>query len=361
MRPDDCFSPDYGSARRRFLDASAAAGATTEAIAHPGRGPGGEALAMDVAWFGPADAERVLLTCSATHGIEGFCGSAGQIAWLAGGRLRELPPGIACMAVHAVNPYGFAWQRRVNEDNVDLNRNFIDHAAGYPENAGYDELAETLCPRSLDEETLAATQRALEAFEAERGPTAWLNAVVKGQYRHADGLFYGGRAAAWSNRTLRALLGRRLGAARQVAYIDFHSGLGPSGYGEPMSSHPYGSAAFRRLRDWYGDEVTSTGDGSMNFVENDGDSINAVVESLPQAEVTGICLEFGTLPEWDVLNAMRRENWLQFHGDRESRQGRDIVAGLRAAFYGETPAWKRSIVERSLEMQAKAVAALAAS
>ena len=37
--------------------------------------------------------------------------------------------------IHALNPFGFAHLRRANEDNVDLNRNFVDHEGGnYPEN-----------------------------------------------------------------------------------------------------------------------------------------------------------------------------------------------------------------------------------
>ena len=56
---------------------------------------------------------------------------------------------------------------------------------------------------------------------------------------------------------------------------------------------------------------------------------------------------------------MRRENWLHFHGERDSRLGREITAELRAAFYQETPAWKRSVVARCLEIQRQAVAGLA--
>jgi hypothetical protein len=69
----------------------------------------------------------VLVTISATHGIEGFCGSGAQTAWYATGAWREIPPDVAQLHLHAVNPHGFAWLRRVNEDNVDLNRNFVDH------------------------------------------------------------------------------------------------------------------------------------------------------------------------------------------------------------------------------------------
>ena len=48
--------------------------------------------------------------------------------------------------VHAINPHGFAWSRRVTEDNVDLNRNFVDHAQPYPSNPGYEELRAAICP-----------------------------------------------------------------------------------------------------------------------------------------------------------------------------------------------------------------------
>eukprot|EP01032_Pedospumella_encystans_P016815 gene16815-19167_t len=88
----------------------------------PMRGAQGEELAMDVAVQGPADAAQVLMTTSAVHGIEGFCGSAIQTGLL---HSLSLPPGVAVVHVHAVNPHGFSHARRVNEDNVDLNRNFI--------------------------------------------------------------------------------------------------------------------------------------------------------------------------------------------------------------------------------------------
>ena len=70
------FSADFQEARRRFGSATEAAGARLESRSHPLAGPEGEALATDLAWLGPIDAERVLVTVSATHGVEGFCGSS---------------------------------------------------------------------------------------------------------------------------------------------------------------------------------------------------------------------------------------------------------------------------------------------
>ncbi|MFM8989295.1 MAG: DUF2817 domain-containing protein, partial [Alphaproteobacteria bacterium] len=114
------------------LAAAAAAGAAIETHPHPLRGPAGERLFCDVARLGPARAARALVTMSATHGVEGHCGSGAQVATLREGLLRDLPRDTCAVAIHAINPHGFAWSRRVTEDNVDLNRNFVDHAQPYP-------------------------------------------------------------------------------------------------------------------------------------------------------------------------------------------------------------------------------------
>ena len=129
QRPVAYFSADYTQARTKFLDAAKAAGARIEAYRNPSRGPEGSTLFTDTAWLGPMDAKRVLVTLSATHGVEGFCGSAVQSGSLAGGLANDLPSDTAFLSIHAINPYGFAWLRRVTEDNVDLNRNFIDFDA----------------------------------------------------------------------------------------------------------------------------------------------------------------------------------------------------------------------------------------
>jgi hypothetical protein len=80
MTTRDYFSASYAAARRAFLDAASAAGARLSSHANPlARGTAGEELATDVAWLGPADASRVLVTISGTHGAEGFAGAGIQV------------------------------------------------------------------------------------------------------------------------------------------------------------------------------------------------------------------------------------------------------------------------------------------
>src|SRR5260221_221039 len=121
------FAKDYQDARKKFLKAAEAAGAALDHFRHPTEtGPDGQPLYIDTAWFGPTDATTILLALSGTHGAEGFCGSAAQLLWIEEGRAKDLPKGVAVLKVHAVNPFGFAHWLRVNEGNVDLNRNWID-------------------------------------------------------------------------------------------------------------------------------------------------------------------------------------------------------------------------------------------
>ena len=134
-------SATYVDARTAFLAVCARRGATVTATVHPLSGLNGEELAIDVAEIGPADATSVVVIVSATHGVEGYAGSALQTRWMSE-RLDHLPPGVAMVMVHALNPYGMSWVRRVNEDNVDLNRNFVDFDSEPPRNVAYDEIAD---------------------------------------------------------------------------------------------------------------------------------------------------------------------------------------------------------------------------
>src|SRR5437870_2312233 len=97
MNSVESFSATYVEARAKFRAAAAGAGASLEAISHPERGRDGEELTTDVAWLGPRDAWNVLVTISATHGAEGFCGSGAQVDWLTRGEAAQLPASVAVL------------------------------------------------------------------------------------------------------------------------------------------------------------------------------------------------------------------------------------------------------------------------
>jgi uncharacterized protein DUF2817 len=360
MGASQYFSASYAEARQKFRDAATAAGAGLFAEGNERtKGPAGEALTTDLAWLGPADAKRVLVTVSATHGAEGFCGAGVQTGTFLSGAARELPHGTALLAVHAINPYGFAWVRRVTEDNVDLNRNFIAFAAPLPRNEGYDLLADAICPAEWTPVALATAKAQLDAFGERHGAAALQRAITGGQYTHADGVFYGGGAPVWSHRTALAIAERYLANAERVAVIDYHTGLGPYGHGERIITHPAASAALSRARQWYGDNITSTSLGTSRSSEISGDLLLGLERALPNVEVTTMALEYGVRPLNETLDAVRADNWLHTRGRLESAQGRDIKAMMRATFYGDADDWKDMIFDQAIDAQRRALRGLA--
>jgi hypothetical protein len=334
----------YSRARTRFLTEARDSGATVDSYLHPAAGIEGEELAIDVAQLGPDDATDVVMVVSGTHGVEGYCGSALQSRWLEA-CAADRPHELAVICIHGLNPFGFSWVRRVNEDNVDLNRNFVDWDRTPPANPGYDEIAELLVPTEWTDEERARTDGLLLEMLADRGLESFQQTISGGQYRHGEGVFYGGAGPVWSHLWLRAWCTQRLARARRVAILDLHTGLGPWGEGELITSAPPGSPAHQRAVAWWG-SVTSMVGGDSVSSRLSGDWLDAAPGYAPQAEVTSAALEFGTIDPVSVLQALRADAWLHAHGDPTAPSAADTRHQVRAAFADDDPAWLDAVWAR---------------
>jgi hypothetical protein len=311
--------------------------------------------------IGSPSAKRIVLVNSATHGVEGFCGSGIIVSWLRSGQWKALSPGVAMVLVHAINPYGFAWLRRVTKDNVDLNRNFQDFAQPLPVNARYDELQPVILTERWDDAAVAELGRAFEAFRQRHGAMALQGAISGGQYRHADGVFYGGTQPTWSNRTFRAILDKFAARAGHVAFIDLHTGLGPYGYGELICHAMPGTEEWAELQAWYGEGLTSPEAGNSSSAPLTGFIRKAVVEALPKAKVRALTIEYGTFAVPVVLGALIADNWLHLKGDLASPLGQRIKAEIRRAFYPDEDDWKEMVALRAHQIMRRAVRGIAAA
>ena len=356
------FARSYAEARAKFLEAAEAAGLDVASHVHPLRGRDGEELAMDVVRDGPPDAERVLIISSACHGVEGFCGSGVQTALLrdAAFRTAARDAGVAVLHIHALNPYGFSWWRRTTQENVDLNRNFQDFSRPLPANDDYDAIAHWLVPETWP--PAAEVQARLERFAADVGPQRMQRAISGGQYAHPQGLFYGGINPTWSQVTLRHVLREEATRCRRLAWIDLHTGLGPEGVGERIFACKDDAAALARARAWWGADVTSIYDGSSTSALLTGMMWLAAYEECPQAEYTGVALEYGTVAQELVTEALRADQWLENHPDEtDEDRRRQIKRMLRDAFYVDSDDWKRRIFEQADDAARQAVRGLAAA
>jgi hypothetical protein len=259
--------------------------------------------------------------------------------------------------VHGLNPWGFSWWRRTTHENVDLNRNFHDFSRPLPANPAYDQLAASVVPAEWPSPQADAR---LQAYVEQHGQRALQAAVSGGQYEHPEGLFYGGRNPTWSQQTLRHVLQEHGRRCARLAWIDLHTGLGPQGHGERIFACRNDDAAIRRARDWWGDAVTSLHDGSSSSAPLVGLMWLSAYEECPQADYTGIALEYGTEPFEEVTQALRADQWLENHPETDAEQRDAIKRRLRNAFYTDTAAWKQRIVEQGLEASYQAVKGLGA-
>lgn len=363
----DYFSSDYSSARERFGAAADGAGAHLGRYLLPERrGPQGETLSIDVARLGPEGATDALVVLSGTHGVEGLAGAGCQVGFLTD-RLHEALPSTACaLLVHALNPHGFAWLRRVNEDNVDLNRNFVDFSQP-PSSAAYEVLHDWLVPADWAGAARASADAALQKYIDERGMRAFQQALTAGQYTRPEGLFYGGAARTWSARTLEQLLREQLPkGVRRVAVLDLHTGLGPTAYGEPILI-PGARGDLARARAWFGCEVRShvtdesvkvTGEKSVS-AELEGTIARGFQAALPEHEITFIGLEFGTRPPLEVLNALRADHWMNARAPQDAVRRAAAQKLMREAFYSEMPAWQAAVYGRTADFVFRTCRALA--
>jgi Protein of unknown function (DUF2817) len=359
MSAERFFAQSYPEARGKFVAAAEAAGLTVKSHAHPLLGRDDEALAMDVVRAGPLDAKAVLVISSACHGVEGYCGSGVQNALLADGAFhaQAKAAGVAVLYVHALNPYGFSWIRRTTHENVDLNRNWQDFSQPLPRNVAYDDIAHAVVPPTWPPS--AENEGLLAAFVQRHGQPALQAALSGGQYHHSNGIFFGGHAPTWSRQTLTHVLedhGRR---CERLGWIDLHTGLGPCGHGEKIFADRNDAAALTRTRAWWGADVTSIYDGSSTSALITGMIFNAAYEACPQAQYTGIALEYGTVPISLGLMALRADQWLYNHPEAGAEQRASIKRQLRDAFYVDTPEWKQQIVAQGVRAAQQAVAGLA--
>jgi hypothetical protein len=351
MQAAQYFPPDYSSARQSFLAAALACGAEIESFIAPALSEKGEELFTDVAALGQADAVNALVIISGTHGVEGFAGSGIQTGLLLEGVFRQLCLDNKVIIIHALNPYGFAEKRRFNEDNVDLNRNFIDHTSSGPINYDYDQLATAIAPRSFSRVTELSAQLKIRWYRLCHGRSRLQHAVTHGQYSHPQGLFYGGHFEVWSNQLLRSLTKKHLTNCSRVTVVDLHTGLGSYGKGEVVVDAAEDDPVFgRSVSTWGVERVKSTISGASVSSLLVGTINQAFVDMLPTSEVTAVGLEFGTLPTMTVFNALRAENWLHHHGDLGSRHADEIKEALLRAFYPDNDAWKERVMEQGRDV-----------
>lgn len=351
------FSSDYFSAREQFRDAAAKLSCHIDTMPVRPRGPGGEELTIDVALLNQDAPQSTLLLSSGLHGSEGPFGSAVQLAALQ--RWSESPPtGVRIVLIHALNPYGFAWMRRTNEDNVDLNRNFLLPGEKYegcpPLYRALDPLLNpTRPPVRWEPFRLKAY-----LFIARHGLSALMQAIAGGQYEFPRGLFYGGSGPSETMRILQENLPRWLGDSPRVLHLDLHTGLGRSGNYKLLTDYALSPETVDWLRPQVGADVLEEGAAQDTAYATRGSLGQWLRATLPDRDYTYLCAEFGTYAPLQVLAGLRAENQA-YHWDKpDSTSTRRAKDRLRELLNPTSPVWRETVIRKSRTLVDQAIQAL---
>ena len=349
----------YAESRARFRYAAKANGVEVEAHPIDAPGPDGERLTIDVARLGDpeGDADRVLLVLSGVHGVEGFAPSALQAELLE--RWCRPPDGIAVGVVHAVNPWGMAWWRRQNESNVDLNRNW-HRDDGVPfDNAAYDELHPLACPDVDELPEVSTMLAAAQSLVAEKG-LAWVrDGITVGQYRHADGLHFGGDRTEQSNRILEQVVPALVRNATKVLTLDLHTGHGSRGTFTALCDQPPDSDQATFLATFCDRVEPTTGNPDATTALKAGQIANGFRALFPNATCFATSLEIGTADDLTQLAATYQEQWVYRRGNRDDPAHRAAVWAYRCCFTPDEADWEDAALEggrRHLDRAVEAVA-----
>jgi Protein of unknown function (DUF2817) len=355
------FSGDYWTARDRFRDAVTRLAWELEAHEIDAAGPNGERLTIDVA-VSPGDGSgKAIVVSGGLHGVEGFFGSAVQLAllenWIS--RTATGPP-MRCVFLHGLNPFGFAWLRRFDENSVDPNRNFLLDGETYigspPAYADLDKLLNPARPPSRWE---AFALRAVWAI-ARYGMPALKQAIASGQYEFPKGLFYGGAGPTQATRLLGKRLGHWLENCREVVHFDFHTGLGKWGECKLLLDYGPTEEQRERLTKWFGQ-------GSFEACDPTGVSYAArggfgrwCVNRHADRDYLYACAEFGTYGPIQMLRALRAENQAHHWGKPGDPLSQRAKQRLKEVFCPSSPQWRRRVLERSVGLVEAAVTGMRA-
>ncbi|HEY1380223.1 MAG TPA: M14 family metallopeptidase [Gemmataceae bacterium] len=347
----DFFSPDYDAACARFRTAAAGCGAAGEAWPV---GTAADDLTIEAAALGMDRPRRLVLVTSGLHGVEGFFGSAVQLAVLNDVFTGWRPPaGAAVVLLHALNPFGFDRLRRANENNVDLNRNFLRRGEAYAGSPPlYAELDPLLNPPRPPRFGFFIPRLYLTTLA--RGQRAVRQAIAEGQYDFPRGLFYGGPGPAATHRILAEQLPRWTDAADRVVHLDFHTGLGPWATYKLLTAHGEADAAAGTLRDWFGPAVEACRTGPTAYATR-GSIDEWLEERLAGRECYSVCAEFGTYGPLTVLYALRAENQAHHWCRADSPAPAATKRRLVEVFAPASRDWRRAVVRQGVELVRRAV------
>lgn len=307
----------------------------------------------------PSTDERtnLIVLTTGVHGIEGYIGAVMLDVFFA-----EIYPELnrentGVLVVANVNPYGMKYMRRYNENNVDLNRNFIldweifDLAS----NKDYPKVEKFLGPtgavgNALWHEVGFYAKLAKEALTT--GADTVSDALLTGQYEYPQGVYYGGIGDEISTAYLKDVFRQCMdGEYENIVHIDIHSGYGPR-YNMIIFNSVYETMNEEETKAAFGYDYVLSYD-SEGFYATTGDTTDffyRLAESMESEKTLfSTCFEFGTIGDafFDTILSLKYtvdENQNHWYPTDNATSAEIIRQNYLELYYPTETAWREKTV-----------------
>lgn len=308
----------------------------------------------------PSTGEKTNLVVLTTgvHGIEGYIGSVMLDVFF-----REVYPTLddantGVLVVANVNPYGMKYFRRYNENNVDLNRNFILDWETFDlsSNKEYPKVDTFLGPTGKIGNALwheAGFYLSLGKTAVTDGAGTISDALLTGQYQYPQGVYYGGTGDEASTVYLKDVFSQCLDSPYEnIVHIDIHSGYGPR----------YNMVIFNSVFETMNEAESQAAFGYDHIIAYDSESFYATTgdttdffyrlaqQKQRETDLFSTCFEFGTIGDafFDTILSLKYtvdENRNHWYPTDNPTSARILHENYMELFYPTETAWREKTVE----------------
>jgi Protein of unknown function (DUF2817) len=357
---ESLFSTGYHADRAAFFaELERFGSATGRAVQHHSLAvDAAQDLTVSIAEYPAQRPERVYVVSCGIHGVEGYAGSAILRALLQSVLPKLDRANTGLLLVHALNPYGFHHFVRVNNKNVDLNRNCA--AAAEPlfasQNREFEALRTLLGPSrpcSLALKDRLRFYLGIGHALALSGSQAMRQATLAGQYVDPRGVFYGGAHVEPEIAFFQEVFARIAHTYGEVLLTDLHTGYGVRGNAYPL----FGRADSDEFRAYTQSGIKDNG-GTDKAYSVHGDLVGYCYKTSkrlrPDGTFNGVVVEIGThgLSMRDQLADLQTviaENQLRHYGAVDDATAASVRANFREMFYPQAATWRRRALEVGVE------------
>jgi len=302
---------------------------------------------------------NLIVITTGVHGIEGYIGSVMlDVFWkeIYFTEINKANTGV--LVVANVNPYGMKYHRRYNENNVDLNRNFILDWESFDTtvNKDYPKVNTFLGPQSTMGNIIGhelGFYGSLVKEVIQDGADVISNALLGGQYEYAEGVYYGGNGDEASTTYLKDVFKQTLeGEYDNVVHIDVHSGYGPR----------YNMVIFNSVFETMNEKESQELFGYNNIIAHDSEAFYPTTGDTTDFyyrlhEKMGVdttlfstCFEFGTIGDsfLDSIISMKytiEENQNHWYPSNNATTNEIVKERYQELFYPTEKEWREKTIE----------------